>query len=116
MEQIILTEPVPGTIINCPVSADNMVVGLMFTPDFDAMSRHGGNLEFHFPNQGKVVLEGFFDHSPESTLPHMVLDNGSVLRGDELLAAMKRGEYEKEFHPEAMPGLKDNHKLVRGTL
>lgn len=88
LEQILLTEPVPGTIINCPVASDNMVIGLMFTPDFSNMTRKGQDLELHFPNDGKIVLQGFFDHENEKTFPHLVLENGSLLRGDDLVVAL----------------------------
>lgn len=115
LQQILLTEPVPGTTMVCPINADNMVIGLMFAPACDGLRQSGQDLEFLFPHEGRVVLQGFFDHAADNTLPHMILDDGSVLKGSDLLVDCRGEPLDGDFGPEGMYGPKNPHKPMRGV-
>ncbi|MDL2210383.1 hypothetical protein LJC26_06225 [Desulfovibrio sp. OttesenSCG-928-O18] len=84
-----LTQPAAGQTLTVPVNADNMRLSLGFTPDPNATGKNGQNLEFSFEDGGKIVLEGYYDHFANKTLPVMVTESGDELAGEDFLASLR---------------------------
>lgn len=84
-----LSQPAAGQTVVVPVDADNMRMALGFEPDPNAVAKNGQNLEFSFEDGGKLVLEGYYDHYANKTLPTMVTEGGDELPGEDFLASLR---------------------------
>ncbi len=84
-----LVQPSAGEIVTVPINADNMMLGLGFAPDPNNVAKEGQNLVFSFEDGGKIVLQGYYDHFTNKTLPVMVTDGGDQLPGEQFLASLR---------------------------
>lgn len=84
-----LERPTAGAIVTVRIDADAMKLILGFEPDPNAVVKNGRNLEFVFDDGGKVVLEGYYDHFADKTLPVMVTEAGEELSGEDFLASLR---------------------------
>ncbi|SBV96906.1 hypothetical protein KL86DPRO_11124 [uncultured delta proteobacterium] len=84
-----LAQPGAGQTVNVAINADNMKLGLGFAPDPNAVAKNGQNLEFSFEDGGKIVLEGYYNHFTNKTLPTMVMESGDELPGEDFLASLR---------------------------
>ncbi|GHV53502.1 hypothetical protein FACS1894206_04310 [Deltaproteobacteria bacterium] len=84
-----LTQPAAGQTVTVPVDANDMKMALGFASDPNMVNMEGNNLTFSFDDGGKIVLEGYYDHFADKTLPTMVMESGDELAGEDFLASLK---------------------------
>ena len=66
-----------------------MRLALGFEPDPNAVAKNGQDLEFTFPDGGKIVLAGYYDYFADKTLPVMVTESGDEMAGEDFLASLR---------------------------
>lgn len=91
-QEIKLAKPEGDTTVTYPIASENMKMELGFAPDPNNVHKEGQNLEFSFEDGGKIVLEGYYDHFQNKTLPDVVLEDGTVIGGRDFLAMLNEEE------------------------
>ena len=84
-----LSQPTAGQTVTIPIDADNMRLSLGFAPDPNSVEKNGQNLEFTFEDGGRIVLDGYYSHFTNKTLPVMVTEEGDELTGEDFLASLR---------------------------